>query len=810
MAARKRNKSAGRRKAASARSSKRAGTRSGGNKRRARGGRGFWKALGIVLFVGSGIFGFLTARHFLEMDAVVTERFEGRLFRVPSKVLTAPTMLYPGLDWKQNDLRGTLRSLGYEQAPSAQNLPLGRYHWRSTQLTVHRRPFDHPSRAEPARVIAMRLEGAEIAAIRDAETKREIQTAFLEPQWVGSYYGPSHEQRELVQLEEVPGHLTEAILAVEDQRFMQHRGIDWRRIGGALIANVKAGGIAQGGSTLTQQLAKNFFLTPERTVWRKVQEATMAVIMEARYDKSLILEAYLNEIYFGQRGGTAIHGVGEAARFYFGRHVKDLAVHESALLAALIQSPNRLSPHRQKERALKRRDLVLQLMNEQGRIGDEVYQRAVAQPLRVAPITKEPSEGRYFLAALKRQLPEFYDGATLATEGLQIYSTLDLRLQRAATKALVEELDRLEKGNAALAPKDGERLQGCLIALRPQTGEVLALVGGRSFSNTQYDRCTQARRPAGSVFKPFVFVAALRDGSLTLGDWLDDDALVVDLPSGSWEPRNFDRTFHGRVPAREVIEKSYNVATARLGQKVGIGSVVKTAHALGIESPLPEVPSLAIGAADLSPLEVARAYATLANGGIRPRIRTFEDVVNPAGGTVERQPITFERVLDAGTAYLATSLLQGVVDRGTAASLRRRGIRGPVAGKTGTSNDYKDAWFVGFTPDIVVAVWVGFDTPRSLGLASSTVALPVWSRFVKEVTGGQIRGQFMRPPEIVELEIEPETGALALAGCPERRAELFLSGTEPVATCPEWGSRRERDGTSGEGWLERLLDDFFR
>jgi len=811
-----RNRSAGRRRTArrgraspGSRGAKGRGGRRGTPRRRSI-ARSFWRVTGLLLFGLGVVGGFVTARLVVQMDAIVTERFEGRLFRVPSKVLSAPTILYPGLDWKQIDLRGTLRRLGYREAPSAQGLALGRYAWRPGRLTLHRRPFDHPSRAEPARLISLRLEGGIISEIRDVQTRREVGAVLLEPELVGSYYGPDHEQRELVKLADVPPHLIAAILSVEDQRFREHGGIDWRRIGGALLANLRAGGIAQGGSTLTQQLAKNFFLTPERKLWRKIQEATMAVIMEARYDKDLILEAYLNEIYMGQRGGTAIHGVGEAAHFYFGHGVRDLAVHESALLAALIQSPNALSPHRQPDRARKRRDLVLQLMREQGRIGEGAYQRAVAKPLRVAAVTPEPREGRYFLDALQRQLPEFYDTATLSTEGLQIYSTLDLRLQRAASAALTQELGRLEKAHASLAPQGGEQLQGCIVALRPQTGEVLALVGGRSYAKSQFDRCTQARRPAGSVFKPFVYLAALESGVLTLGDWIDDAPLEVAVPGGSWKPRNFDRKFHGRVPARTALEKSYNVAAARLGQRVGIDRVVKTARALGIRSPLPRVPSLAIGAADLSPLEVARAYATLANGGIRPRIRTFEDVVEPAGGTVERQPIGFDRVIDAGTAYLATSLLQGVVDRGTAASIRRRGFTGAIAGKTGTSNDYKDAWFVGFTPELVVAVWVGFDTPRNLRLASSSLALPVWARFMKEVTGGHVRGDFLRPPEVVELEIEPETGALALAGCPERRREFYLRGTEPAQTCPEWGRPPRRDGDGGSGgFFDRFFDGLF-
>ena len=811
MAARKRTRS---------RQRGRAPTRSrsrGPARGRTRAPRRSWRRwLGLFLFGVSLGLGFWTAGFVFRTDAVVRARFEGTLFRVPSRVLSAPTILYPGIDHGQIDLRGTLGRLGYREAPTAQALALGRFHWRPGRVTIHRRAFDHPSRSEPARVVQVKLAGRIVEDLRDVQSRRELGALLLEPELVGSYYGPTHEQRELVRLADVPPHLIEAVIAVEDQRFRSHPGVDPRRIVGALLANLRSGGISQGGSTLTQQLAKNFFLTPERSLRRKAEEAVMALIMEARYPKELILEAYLNEIYLGQRGGTAVHGVGEGARFFFGKPVRDLLLHESALLAAIIQSPNRLSPHRQPEAARRRRDLVLQLMNQQGRIGDETYERAIAQPHRVAKVTPEPRDARYFLDALQRQLPDFYDGTVLATEGLQIYSTLDPRLQRAAAATLTAELERLEQAQPQLAGQGVDVLQGCILAMRPQTGEVLALVGGRSYSASQYDRCTQARRPAGSIFKPFVYAAALEpvDGgpAITLAEWLDDDPLEVPLRQGTWRPRNFDRQFHGPVPAREALERSLNVATARLGQRVGIPRVAGLARRLGIGSPLPEVPSLAIGAADVSPLEVALAYATIANGGIRPRIRTFEDVVDPRGGTVERQRIDFERVLDGGTAYLTASLLEGVVDRGTGSGVRRAGIQGAVAGKTGTSNDEKDAWFVGFTPDMVVAVWVGFDKPRSLGMASSRVALPVWARFVKEVTGGRVRGSFAPPAEVVELDIHPETGALALAGCPERRTELFLRGTEPTRTCPEWGGarpRREGEPRERGSWLRDILGELF-
>jgi len=787
--------------------------------RRRSGWRVLFRITALLLLGGGFAAGFWTARQAVVLDAVVRERFEGRLFRVASRVLSAPTILYPGLDWKQIDLRGTLSRLGYGAVESEKNATAGHFTWQGNYLLLHRRPFEHPSRAEPARRIKIKLKGAFIDELQDADSGRDLGAVFLEPELVGAYYGPHHEQRELVRVGDVPQHLIDAVLAVEDQRFEQHAGVDPRRIAGALLANLRAGGITQGGSTLTQQLVKNFFLSPERSYRRKLNEAAMAVIVEARYDKNAILEAYLNEIYLGQRGSTSIHGVGEASRLYFGKNVHQISLEEAALLAAIIQSPNRHSPYRQPERALSRRDLVLRLMNEQERIDQASYEAAVATPLRLAEMTPEPREARYFLDALQRQLPDYYDPESLTTEGLRIYSTLDVRLQRAATQVVREELERLEKNVPSLKPRPGAGLQACLVALRPQTGEVLALVRGRSYAESQFDRCTQGRRPAGSVFKPFVYMAALEPVPggpvMTLASFVDDTPLKVPVPGGIWEPRNFTRKFHGRVSVRTALEKSYNVAAARIGRRVGIDRVIDVARRLGIESEMQRVPALAIGAADLTPLELARAYATIANGGIRPRVRTFEDVVDPDGGSVQRQPIDFERVLDAGTAYLAVSLLEGVVNRGTGKKVRAAGIEGPVAGKTGTSNDERDAWFVGFTPEMVVAIWVGFDAPRSLGLPSSQIAAPIFARFLKEVTGGQVRGSFRKPGDVAAVAIHPPTGALALAGCSQERTEYFLRGTEPTTTCPSWGTDQDGGGADGgeggrnwfERWFDRWLDD---
>jgi penicillin-binding protein 1B len=768
-----------------------------------------------VLAAAFGL-GFTAAAFLVSLDHQVRARFEGTQFRVPSRVYSAPAILYPGLDWRRFGLQEALKRLGYREASSSRDLPPGQYVWEGSRVRVHLRAFEHPTRPEPDRDIAIWLRGQSISDIREIPGGDSVGAVLLEPEPLGAYYGPVREQRELVPLADLPQHLVDAVLAVEDQRFATHSGIDFRRIAGAMLANLRAGKITQGGSTLTQQLVKNFFLTPERRWRRKLREAAMALIVEARYDKNAILEAYLNEIYLGQRGSTAVHGVGEAAHLYFGKPASRLSVAESGLIAAIIQSPNGISPYRDPERALRRRNLVLELMVQQGRLDPETFAQARAEPLQLATVTPEPGDARFFLDFLHRQLTDTYTPEQLTEEGLRIYSTLDRRLQRIAAQSLEEGLRQIEKLRPKLASTDPARqLQGCLVAIRPQTGEVIALVGGRDYRTTQFDRCTQARRQAGSVFKPFVYIAGLepRDSYpvITLASTLDDSPLEVSTPSGPWRPKNFDNQFRDLVGVREAIERSLNVATVRLAQAVGVQNVVDVAQRLGIESPLPVVPSLALGTAEVSPLELARAYATLASGGVRPETQAIEDVVDPSGGVLARRELRFQRVLDAGTAYLATSLLEGVAERGTAAGVRAGGLRGPIAAKTGTTDEERDLWFMGFTPDLVAVVWIGFDEPRSVGLAGATGALPVWRRFVEEESGGVVRGVFPRPAALERAEISP-TGAIALSGCPEHRTEYFLPGTLPTTFCPDgeiFGSRAREDRLNRRterGFFEWLRD----
>jgi penicillin-binding protein 1B len=391
-------------------------------------------------------------------------------------------------------------------------------------------------------------------------------------------------------------------------------------------------------------------------------------------------------------------------------------------------------------------------------------------------------------------------------EGLRIYSTLDTMIQRAAVRALQEGLDALETRLGT--PKTGETgeplapLQGCLLAMRPQTGEILAMVGGRDYATSQWNRCTLARRQVGSVFKPIVYAAALSPQSgpiITLASIVPDEPFQVETSDGLWEPVNYDKEFRGPVLVRDALERSLNVPAARIGQAVGIGKVVEMARRLGIESFLPAVPSLALGTAEVSPLEIVTAYSTFANGGLRPTPRNFIGLLDDRGVGQEQWPLAgSRRVLDPGTAFLTTSLLEGVVDRGTGVGIRARGLRGPIAGKTGTTDDEYDLWFVGFTPEIVAVVWVGYDEPRPIGVPSSRGALPIWADFMTEVTGERVRGAFAKPAGVERIEIDPISGARALAGCRERRVEFFLAGTTPKETCP-------RGASPGSSFFDRLF-----
>jgi penicillin-binding protein 1B len=706
-----------------------------------------------------------------------------------------------------------------------------------------------------------------IFRIENQEGNR-LSEVSLEPELIGRISSHSQADRLPVTLDEVPSHLTQALLTVEDQRFFEHGGLDYRRIGAAFMANLKAGRVVQGGSTITQQLAKNLFLSPKRSIVRKAREALISTALERRYSKEEILQAYLNHVYLGQDGAVGIHGVGRAAQHFFGKDVVNLDLPESALLVALIRAPSLYSPFRNPGTALARRNLVLRLMRDGKAIAEGEFLEAIETPLGVRRRAPPIRSARYFVDYVATELG--IGGADAEGDGTQgraerprsIVTTLDADLQRAAEEAVTSGLRRLERDFDWLSEAEaGEPLQAALVALDPRTGEVLAMVGGRDYGVSQFNRATHGRRQPGSAFKPVVALAALarpeasarqeesgrseqlgrseESGSpdelgrwgesasfealgelrvelgsengrprfylasdesaqpqFTLASVLEDEPLQVETPVGLWQPANYDRSFSGPVTLRDALERSLNVPFARLGLAIGPDRIVETAHEMGIESHLNPFPSIALGASEVSPLDLTRAFGVLAAEGYRAELKM-----------VYTEPTVGERFFDPAETYLVTSALRGAVERGTGRGIRDRGFYGDVAAKSGTTNDYRDGWFIGYTPALVVGVWVGFDHGGRLELPGASVALPIFADFLEEALGEDGRSGpwgsegFSHPSGLEMVEVDPATGLRGGWGC-RGEPELFLRGTAPRESCNgfRWG-----DGMPVDGQTLRML-----
>lgn len=621
---------------------------------------------------------------------------------------------------------------------------------------------------------------------------------------IGTVDGSALDERIPVTLNQVPDLLAQAVLAVEDQRFYDHHGIDLRRIGGAFVANVRALGVAQGGSTLTQQLAKNLYLSADRTPLRKLREAAMAVVLELRYSKKQILEAYLNEIYLGQDGGRAIHGVGAASRFYYGKDVRRVTLAEAAQLAAMISAPNRTNAARHPETALQRRDMVLQLMLQQKRISPAAAERATRASLTIGEHSSATLDSRFFRDFVA------VSAGDVPARGMSIYTTLDAALQRAADRAV-------ERGLARMRLKG---VEAALVAIDPRNGDILAMVGGRDYSASQFNRAATARRQPGSAFKPIVALTALerRNGqapAFTLASAVQDEPLEVKTGAGLWQPVNYDQQFRGPVTVREALEQSLNVPFARIGLAVGADKIVAKAKQLGITSPLRAVPSVALGSSEVTLLELVRAYGALADAGKLAATRTI--LARGRDSIVLDSTVSAPQVVDPAVAYLVTSALQGVTSRGTAQSLNDDGHLGAIAGKTGTTSDWRDAWFVAYSSEIVVGVWVGYDDGRSLQMTGASAALPIVSSFLEQVTPDGGWAPFEVPDGVVEAEVGGD-GAVAVE-CGTR--EVFLTGTEPSESgcsgfqfhgwqgAQEWGEALARRAQRLiEGLIARKQDGF--
>jgi penicillin-binding protein 1B len=740
-----------------------------------------------------GILAVVLVGYMVVLERQVTAKWEGRKWNVPSKVYSDAHLLYPGRSLASRDFEARLGRLGYLEQAGGVDEP-GEYAQGESSWLVYLHAFAYPEGRNPAYPIRIETGGGTIRRVTHARSGEDLASAALEPEIIGVIFDAHMEDRTPISLEEIPPYVVEAVLAVEDARFEYHPGLDPIRMLGATWANIRARGAVQGGSTITQQLVKNYYLTAERTLRRKLIEAPMAIILELKYSKDAILEAYLNEIYLGQRGASSIMGVEEASRHYFGRSVREIDLAQAATLAGLIRDPGGYNPHLRPEDAKARRDLVLRLMHEQDRITDDQYAIARGEAMALRAQQRRYNDAPHFVDFVLRELAERYPRRLLESEGMRIFTTLDMGYQVAAERALHEGIDHLEEGYPRLERRRGE-LEGSVVVLDPQTGFVRAMVGGRDYQESQFNRAEQARRQPGSTFKPFVYLTAF----LTPDRWnpssiIDDMPFEVESGGQIWSPENYDRTYHGAVTLRTALTNSMNIATSRLALDVGLNRVARTAREAGIGSRLQAFPSIALGAFEVSPLELTSAYATLANGGIHTEPLSILAAIDDEGRVVQSRDVEMQRVLPADAVYLVNNMLQDVFDYGTARRARALGYGGNAAGKTGTTNSTRDAWFVGYTPEIAALVWVGYDDNDVIGLHGDRAALPIWVDFMKRSGYGDRSPGFPAPQNIVLVEIDPMSGELAGPGCPATRYELFVRGTEPTALC------HVHNGMEDEGW----------
>ena len=757
--------------------------------------RGFrlppWKILfigaGILIAIGLGALAFYYHRFSDRIDA----RLSGKLLRSESRIFTAPKRIAVGQGITPEQLAAYLQTEGYSAVAGAE--AAGRIAVTGSSIEI--RPSAN-SYFAGKNALSVDFARQRIARLRSLDSGNRIYSAEVEPEMITGLFGSNREKRRPVRYEEFPKTLIHAVISAEDKRFFDHPGFDAVRILGAAWADVRRGEKAQGASTLTMQAARSFFFSTRREWRRKLQETFMALILEHRFDKTRIFELYANEIYLGNRGSFAIHGFGEAAQAYFGKDVRELNLAQACFLAGIIRAPNRYaSAERRPERAAEARDRALSLMVENGYVTESAAREARNLPLQIVSGTMGAGRAGYFIDMVKEDLLERFPGEDLTGQNYRIYTTLDADLEQAAVAAVdwgLKHVDAQLEKKYALWRKQGESVplpQAALVALNPRTGEIKALVGGRDYAKSQLNHALVSRQP-GSVFKPFVYAAAFEsaleeeaDSLWTPLSTVEDEPTTFYFDGKEYAPNNYGQEFHGMVTLRDALVHSLNVATVKVAQQTGYGRVVRLARRLGLVSSLKPTPAVALGAYELTPLEIAASYTAFANSGMRSEPVCLLHSVAPADSFLRKDSFRRRSVLDPRIAYLVTNILEDAVNRGTGAGVRKRGFGLPAAGKTGTSHD---GWFVGYTTNLLCVVWVGFDDNRELGLSGAFSAGPIWAEFMKKAValpGFADAQEFERPEGVVAVTIDSDTRMLALPECPVTRQEVFLAGTEPTGTC---------------------------
>ncbi len=747
-------------------------------RRRSRKGRSLpWGRVLITLLV-------LLAGYVAFLDFQVYRKFEGHRWTLPARVYARPLELYTGLPLSATQFATELKALGYRfvsrpRRPGEVSRNAGRFQLIS-------RAFDFWDGREASQPLRISFEGARVTRLQNDRSGADIALARLDPLEIGSIHTARQEDRILVRLDEVPATLVKALIAVEDRGFYQHWGISPRAVARAMWVNLRSGRVVQGGSTLTQQLVKNFFLSNRRSLWRKLNEAIMALLIERRYDKNEILEAYLNEVYLAQDGQRAIHGFGLGSRFLFQRPLDELTTAQMALLVGMVKGPSYYDPRRHPQRARERRNLVLQVMLDQGIIERAEYQKARNEALGL--VTPEAGTSKTFPAFLdlvRRQLLRDYNEADLIGEGLRIFTTLDPQVQWALQKAL----DRRIKPLLEQQPE----LQGAGLVTHSSNGEVLALAGGRQAGYAGFNRALDIQRQIGSLIKPAIYLTALEQPQrYNLATLLDDSPLQYEQSGKLWSPQNYDQRYHGQVMLYQALAHSYNVASARLGLELGVPRVVDTLRRLGLEKPLNPYPSLFLGATDMSLLQVTRLYLGFASGGFQLPLRSIREVLDAAGKPLQRYDLSVRRVIDPAPAFLISTALQKVVAEGTARALTQRFPPSlGLAGKTGTTNDLRDSWFAGYDGDKLGVVWIGRDDNQPMGLTGARGAMQVWADLYSEA--GATPQQLLKPETVTWHGVDAASGGLADTGCDDTVQLPFVEAgaLPPPAPCagqrlPDW------------------------
>ena len=755
----------------------------------------FWR----LFFVGLVVLG----AYAFYLDAQIKHEFSGNKWEVPAQIFARPLRLSKGEEITVQEVLDELSLLGYRKVTDADSS--GEYSYRNGVLTVQRRAFHFPEGAEPQRHLVISWQGGRIKEIQDVSQGRAFGSVKLEPWLVTRMVSGSHEDRMLVSIDTTPDMLPKALTLVEDRNFYNHHGVAPLSILRALMANIAAGRTVQGGSTLTQQLVKNMFLTRERSIVRKAKEAIMAVIIDARYSKSEILEAYLNEVFLGQNGDMAVHGFGLASYFYFDRPANELSVPEIATLVAMIKGPSYYNPRRYPERVKERRDLVLRMLFDENEIDRSQYERYVSMPLGLASGASLAS-GKHpaFMEQVRRELNEILAEPSLRDSGVKVFTTLDIVAQRRAEKALSSTLNALQKNRTV-------PLEGAMIVTDSAKGEVRAIVGGKYVSFKGFNRALDAKRPIGSLVKPAVYLTALEDPTeFNLATPLADEPITLESKGGkTWSPQNYDKTFRGQVSLLQGLTESLNIPTVNLGMQVGLDAVVNTLEKLGVGAAIEQVPSLTLGAFELTPFNTNQMYQTLSNGGRYIPLHTVSAVVTADNGLLWQKAEFFSQRTDEAATYLLNYALYKVTTQGTAKRVGATFGTTNMAGKTGTTDDYRDSWFSGFDRNNVVTVWVGNDDNQPVGLTGASGALPVFVNYMKSQAPKSLSRRF--PEGLGIAHFDAKTGAVVVAGC---AGSLSVPAILDVLPPPQQDcagkpvrSKQEQEKGDKKSWWERWFGE---